>query len=105
MNQTLKGTQIVLVALIVQVLLNLIILGIVFDFGVIVLVDTIVILLMYLGLRRGKSVAALFAVMYGIIAIILRVLIYTWVFDIFLSLNGVAVMIAGIIALKDNGLY
>jgi hypothetical protein len=70
-----------------------------------ILVDTTVIILIYIGFRKEKSVAALAAVGYGILAIIVQILEFRISFTSYLALVGVSALVAGIIALKENGLY
>lgn len=85
-----------LVLMIIQIILNVIILIGIPDVGVIILVDTLFVILTYVGFSRGKRGWATFAVIYGAISTIFAFSQGTY-FNI-----GVLILVAGIIALADQ---
>jgi hypothetical protein len=92
----LRGTVLMLVLMIIQIVLNVIIFLALPEVGLLVVIDTILIIVAYVGFNRGVRGWAIFAVVYGVISAGLS-LIQGTVISI-----GLGMFIAGIVALTDN---
>ena len=92
----LKGTVLMLVMMILQIILNVIILVGIPELGLMVLIDTILIILTYVYFKKGVKGWAIFALVYGIVSFAASAFQGS-----FLNI-GLGVMVAGIIALTNQ---
>ena len=92
----LKGTVLVLITMIIQVIINAMVLIIFPPLGMIMLIDTMLIIASYFGFKNGKKGWAIFAVAYGIISMIMA-----FSQGNFLNIS-ILLLIAGVLALSDK---
>jgi len=92
----LKGTVLMLVLMIIQIVLNVFILMTMPEIGWIFLFDTVLIICTYIGFNKGVRGWAIFAVIYGAISTMIAFSQGT-----FLNI-GVLVLVAGIVALASK---
>ena len=92
----LKGTVLMLVLMIIQMALNLFILVVFPALGALLLIDTLLVSLTYLGFKKGVRGWAIFAVIYGALSTLMAFSQGTF-FNI-----GILILVAGIIALMDK---
>ena len=91
----LKGTVLVLITMIIQIIINAIVLITLPAFGMIMLIDTLIIA-SYFGFKNGKRGWAIFATVYGIISMGLA-----FSQGNFINIS-ILLLIAGILALSDK---
>ena len=92
----LKGTVLVLITMIIQIVINVIVFITLPPLGMIMLIDTALIAASYFGFKNGKKGWAIFAVAYGIISMIMT-------FSQGNVLNiSILLLIAGVLALSDK---
>lgn len=96
MVHRLKGTVLMLVLMIIQIILNVIILIGLPAVGALVLIDTLLVILTYVGFNKGQRGWAIFAVVYGALSTVIAFAQGT-----FLNI-GVLILVAGIVALADD---
>ena len=92
----LKATVLMQVLMIIQIVLNIIVLLLLPPVGLIILIDTALVIVTYVGFTKGIRGWAIFATVYGAISTIL-----SFSQGNFLNI-GVGIMIAGIIALTSE---
>lgn len=92
----LKGTTLMLVLMIIQLVLNTFVLITLPEVGALLLIDTALVVATYIGFSKGTRGWAIFAVVYGILS-------FTFAFSQGTYLNiGILILVAGIIALNDK---
>lgn len=92
----LKGTTLMLVAFILQIIANILILIVLPPAGFFLLIDTVLIGFAYFGFKNGKKGWATFAIIYSILSIIFALMGGSF------SIGGILMLIAGILAVSDN---
>jgi hypothetical protein len=92
----LKGTVLVLVTMIIQIILNIIVFMAWPSIGALLLIDTVLIIFMYIGFKSGKRGWAIAAIVYSILSLLLAVSNGNF-FNI-----SILLLIAGILALTDE---
>ena len=92
----LKGTTWILVAMIIQIVLNVIIFAWMPEVGALLLIDTVLIIGTYFGFKYGKRGWAIFAIAYSIISLLLA-----FSQGNFFNL-AILILIAGIIGVNDK---
>ncbi len=93
---SLKGTTLLLITMIIQIILNVIILFALPAAGTFILIDTALIIATYIGFKNGKRGWAVFALIYGIISMLI-----SFSQGNFINIS-ILVLIAGILALTDE---
>lgn len=95
-NISLKGTLLVLITMIIQIVLNIYILLVLSEEGVLFIIDTALIILAYFGFKSGKRNWAMFAIIYGIISMIFSLSLGNF-FNV-----GILLLIAGIVGWTEK---
>ena len=95
-NMRLKGTGLMLATLIIQILVMVVILFIYPTLAAFMLIDLALIIFTYNGFKNGKIGWATFAIIYGIIILVLGFANGT------VNISGVLMTLAGILAHADN---
>ena len=92
----LKGTTLVLVLMVIQILINLFIIFTIPQMGLLMLIDTALIIFTYVGFNKGIRGWAIFAIVYGLVSALLS-------FSEGMYINlGLLLLVAGIFGLTDQ---